>query len=150
MKEILIILSSTWKFAATFPIAVFAFKMSFFEILLYTNMGGYAGTIVFTMASKGIIKIYEIYLSGIFRKRKKVRRRFTKRNRRIIIIKNKYGLSGIIILTHILLSIPLGVFLITKYFGKNVYNYLYLSLAQLAWSFIFTVFYMKVYLFLPL
>lgn len=58
MKELVVILSSTWKFAATFPVAIYLFHMSFFETILYTNIGGLVGIIVFTMVSKGIIKLF--------------------------------------------------------------------------------------------
>jgi hypothetical protein len=150
MKEFLIIISSTWKFAATFPIAVYIFKMSFFETILYTNIGGLIGLVVFTLASKGIIRALDFLLPSIFRRKGKPKRRFTKRNRRIIEIKGKYGLPGIILLTHVLLSIPVGVFLNTKYYGKKRISYFYLVLAQIVWSFAFTIFFIKVRTFIPL
>ncbi|MBN1597822.1 MAG: hypothetical protein JW894_05970 [Bacteroidales bacterium] len=141
MKELTVIISSTWKFAATFPVAVFLFKMSFFEILLYTNIGGILGIVVSTMISKGIIRVFNALLPA---RKKKNRKVFTKRNRRLVLLKTKYGLPGIVILTPILLSIPLGVFLNTKYYGYNKLSYLYLLLSQIAWSIVFTAFYIKV------
>lgn len=149
MKELIIIFSCTWKFAATFPVAVYLFKMSFLETILYTNIGGFIGMIVFALASKGIIHIFDHLFSVLFRRNKKPKKIFTKINRRIIKIKTKYGLPGIIILTHVLLSIPIGVFLLTKYYGSKKINYLYLALGQMAWSLIFTFVYMKLYEFIP-
>ena len=55
MKEFLIILSASWKFAATFPVAVLVFDLSFFKTLLYTNIGGLMRIIIAAMASKGIM-----------------------------------------------------------------------------------------------
>jgi len=144
VKELVIIISSTWKFAATFPVAVYIFKMSFLETILYTNIGGLIGIVVFALVSKGIIRILDIFLPSAFRRNKKHQKIFTKRNRQFVTIKNKYGLPGIIILTHVILSIPVGVFLNTKYYGKNKASYLYLVLGQIAWSLVYTFFYIKV------
>ncbi len=149
MKEFLIIISSTWKFAATFPFAVFAFKMSFLETLLYTNIGGFTGIFVFSLASKGIIHVFNFFFPDIFRKDRKPKKVFSKRNRRIIKIKMRYGLPGIVLLTHVLLSIPVGVFLLTKYYGNKMSSYLYLVVGQLGWSLIFTLFYTEVYNLIP-
>jgi hypothetical protein len=97
MKALLIILSSTWKFAATFPVAVYVFKMSFSETILYTNIGGFIGILISTLVSKGLIKLFNAYGSDLFKSKKKIRKKFTKRNRRLVILKNKYGLAGIVI-----------------------------------------------------
>lgn len=150
MKEFVIVVMSTWKFAATFPIAIYGFNMSFYETILYTNIGGLVGLLVFTLASKGIIRFYNSLLRSIFRKKLKHKRIFTKRNRRILEIKNKYGLTGIVLLTHVLLSIPVGAFLITKYFGRKKISYLYVVVIQVFWSFAFTAFYIMVMSFMPL
>jgi len=69
MKELIIIISSTWKFAATFPVAVYAFKMSFFETILYTNIGGLIGIVLFSLTSKGVIKLFDVFLPIVFRKK---------------------------------------------------------------------------------
>lgn len=144
MKELIIIVSSTWKFAATFPIAIYLFNMSFLETILYTNIGGIIGIVVFSLLSKGILKLWDAYWPQKLSYTRKSRRVFTKRNRRLILFKNKYGLPGIILLTHVLLSIPLGVFLNMKYFGRRKINYLYLLLGQFGWSVIYTLFYTQV------
>lgn len=141
MKALLIILSSTWKFAATFPVAVYVFQMSFYETILYTNIGGFIGILISTLVSKGLIKLFNAYGSDLFKSKKKIRKKFTKQNRRLVILKNKYGLAGIVILTPILLSIPIGVFLNTKYYGHRKISYLYLLLSQITWSLAYTLFY---------
>ena len=143
MNGILVIISSTWKFAATFPLAVYVFKMSFVETILYTNIGGLLGIVFFTFLSKGIIRLIEVIRLKNKSSRKKPKNIFTKRNRRLVTIKNKYGLPGIVFLTPVLLSIPIGSFLIEKYYGKNKINFLFLVLSNVIWSFIYTVIYMK-------
>ena len=139
MKELVVILSSTWKFAATFPIAVYLFEMSFFETIFYTNLGGLLGIIIFTLISKGIIKILTTFWPVSLRNRKKSRKVFTKQNRWLVLIKTKYGLAGIVILTPVLLSIPVGAFLNTKYYGHKKNSYLYLFLGQVGWSVIYAI-----------
>ncbi|MFO7827669.1 MAG: hypothetical protein R6V23_03530 [Bacteroidales bacterium] len=139
MKELIVIVSATWKFAATFPIAVYIFRMSFFETILYTNIGGFIGLAAFTLLSRGALKLFDAYWPKKWRCKKKPRKTFTKRNRRLVTIKKKYGLPGIVILTPVLLSIPIGVFLNTKYYGHQKSSYFYLFLGQIAWSFIYTI-----------
>jgi len=78
MKELIIIISSTWKFAAAFPVAVFLFNMSFFETILYTNIGGLLGIVLFTLASKGVIKLFDVFLPLVFRKKKQTQKNIYK------------------------------------------------------------------------
>ncbi|MFP4025553.1 MAG: hypothetical protein ACLFVR_13600 [Thiohalospira sp.] len=139
MKELVVILSATWKFAATFPVAVYVFQMSFFETILYTNIGGLLGIFFFTLLSRGFLKLFDNYWPQKWQCKKKNRKIFTKRNRRLVILKKKYGLPGIVILTPVILSIPIGVFLNTKYYGKQKSSYFFLFLGQIVWSFIYTI-----------
>lgn len=141
MKEITIILSSTWKFAATIPFAIYLMKMSFFETILFTNIGGILGILVFGVLSKGLLKAWEICMPAKFKDRIKKRAVFSKRSRRIVSLKLNYGLPGIVILTPVILSIPLGVFLIAKYFNKSLKNYLWLFCGLIIWSIIYTSLY---------
>ena len=144
MEELFIILSSTWKFAATFPVAIYLFKMSFFETILYTNLGGLAGIVIFTLISNGFLRVFAFLAPMMKINSGKPKKVFTRRNRRLVTLKKKYGMSGIIVLTPVLLSIPVGVFLNTKYYGQTKISYLYLFLGQVVWSFIFTFTYTQV------
>lgn len=139
MNAILIIFSSTWKFAATFPVAVYLFKMSFTETILYTNIGGFIGIIVSLFFSKGLILLWNKIFPGKTSSRVKQKKKFTKSNRRLVQIKTKYGMPGIAILTPVLLSIPLGTFLTAKYYGQRKTNYMLLVISQLGWSFVYTI-----------
>lgn len=144
MKELTVIALSTWKFAATFPVAIYAFKMSSFETILYTNIGGFIGIIVFALLSKGFLKIIKLLWPKKSNDSKKSKKIFTRRNKRIIFLKNKLALPGVIILTPVLLSIPVGVFIVTKYFGRKSINFLYLLVVQFLWSVIYTTIYFNV------
>jgi hypothetical protein len=143
MDKLTVIFFSSWKFAATFPVAVFALKMSFYDTLLYTNIGAILGIIVFSFLSEGLIKLVNFFLKkiGDVRKPKKV---FSKFNRRLVYIKSKFGLPGIVVLTPILLSIPVGAFLVTKYYHHHKRNYLYLVAGHFVWSLAYIFIYSQV------
>ena len=49
-------------------------------------------------------------------------------------MKNTYGYWGIVILTPIVISIPIGVFLLLQYFTHHKYKLLHLSLSVILWS----------------
>jgi hypothetical protein len=144
MKELTIILFCTWKFAAMFPVAILAMKMSFFETIIYTNIGGALGAVIFTFFSGILIKTWNRYLPEIFKCQKKPKKVFTKRKRFLVKVKAKYGLTGIVILTPLLLSIPVGSFLIAKYYGRKRINIAWLISGQVVWSFIYTYLYIQV------
>ncbi|MBN1926262.1 MAG: hypothetical protein JW798_10525 [Prolixibacteraceae bacterium] len=140
MREITIIFFSSWKFAATFPVAVYAMKMSFTETLLYTNIGGIIGALVFFYFSAFLIRLWTKIWPESFRIKRKKKRIFTRSNRRFVSIKMKYGLLGIVLLSPVILSIPLGAFLTMKYYGKKTGNILWLIAGQIFWSLIYTIF----------
>ncbi len=143
MRELTIIFFSSWKFAATFPVAVYAMKMSFAETLLYTNIGGLLGMIISVFLSDVILKLWQQYWPDKLRinKNKKI---FTPASRRLIRIKKRYGLPGIVTLSPVLLSIPLGAFLTVKYYGINTRNLIWLASGQLLWSVLYTLFYTQI------
>ncbi len=137
MEALLIILSATWKFAATFPVAIYVFEMTFIETILFTNAGGIIGVIVSLYFSKGLIYIWNKLKSKKVKNKNK--RKFSKYNRRLVLIKSRYGMPGIALLTPVILSIPVGTFLTAKYYGNKKQSYLLLILSQVAWSLIYTL-----------
>jgi len=144
LKEISIIFFSTWKFAATFPVAVYLVKMSFAETLVYTNIGGILGAVVFFYFSAFLIKMWNRYWPESLKIRKTAKKVFTKRNRRFVAIKMKFGLLGIVILSPVILSIPLGAFLTVKYYGTKIRNIIWLIAGQIFWSLVYTIFYTQI------
>jgi hypothetical protein len=144
MKELTIIFLCTWKFAATFPLAIYIMKMSFTETLFYTNIGGIIGAVVFVFFSDLLIKAYARYWPERLKFNKKARIIFTRRNRRIVRMKVKYGLFGIVFLSPVILSIPLGSFLTVKYYGTRKTNIIWLIAGQILWSVVYTVFYTQI------
>jgi len=143
---LLTILFSSVKFAMTFPVAVIQFEFSFFETILWTNVGGILGIYFFAFLSDKLIA----WWNRNFRKSRSKgspdessgKKVFTRRKRRIVRIKQKYGLLGIALSTPILLSIPLGTFLVVRYYRFSRTKFLYLIVSNLAWSIIYTGFYL--------
>ncbi len=143
---ILTILFSSFKFAATFPLVIIKFEFSFLETILWTNVGGIIGVYFFAFLSGKLIAWWKRtfrrsnrHLLGDEQQVKKV---FTRRNRRIVRTKQKYGLIGIALITPFLLSIPVGVFLVVRYYRHSRTKFLYLIAANLLWSVIYTGFYL--------
>lgn len=146
------LLFASFKFAIAFPIAVFQYKMNFPDIVLITSAGGILGVVYSTFLTHIIILLWNKHMkktrfitrTGSFfrfvipkRNRKK---KFTRRNRLIILIRKKYGLAGISILTPVLLSIPIGTFIALRYYPNYTKTVLFLIVSVVGWSFIFTFF----------
>lgn len=144
MSKLFIILSSTWKFALTFPFAVYVSHMSFAETLLYTNIGGILGALFFTYLWGFLIKCWNIHLKPRLNYKRKESPVFTRKRRLFVKIKSKYGFPGIVILNPVILSIPISAFLISKYYGKNKLNLIWLIFGQFVWSLIYTYFYIHI------
>jgi len=146
------ILLASVRYAVAFPLAVLQFHFSFMETIIYLNFGGALGVFFFAYLSgyinrwwnrvhrkRRIKQVQNVHDKGTgTSKKKKV---FTKRNRRIIYIKQRYGLAGISIATPILLSIPVGAFLVVRYYRSKPFRLLWLLAANLGWSLIYTTFY---------
>lgn len=144
MKELTIIFFCTWKFAATFPVAIYVMRMPVLETLIYTNIGGIIGAMISFYFTRLLIKMWNRYWPEHLKFQRKGKKVFTKRNRRFVKIKRRYGLFGIVLLSPVILSIPLGAFLTVKYYGNKVKNIVWLITGQIIWSVIYTVFYTHV------
>lgn len=150
LQILITIVSSSAKFAMTFPLAVYQFHFSFFETILWTNVGGILGIYFFAYLSGRILSWWrrswwrrsmrQRFLKPTSSERQKPV--FTRRKRRMVYIKQHYGLLGIALSTPLLLSIPLGVFLVVRYYRKHSFRFAYLLASNLLWSLIYTSFYM--------
>lgn len=112
------------------PSAVVMFKYNFIKVFIVTFLGGLTANIGFTYLSASIIRAIHNYRvkKGVIHKKVV----FTKRNRRIIKIKNKFGLAGIALLTP-LLSMPIGAFVAEKFFKDKKKVIMYLSGSVILW-----------------
>ncbi len=143
---LLTILFSSVKFAMTFPVVIMQFEFNFLETILWTNVGGVLGIYFFAFLSGKLILWWDRTLR---KKRKKSgegksgeKKIFTRKNRRIVLIKQQYGLMGIALSTPFLLSIPVGTFLVVRYYHSTKARFLYLIASNVIWSLIYTVFYL--------
>jgi hypothetical protein len=141
MKALTVIFFCSWKFAATFPVAILAMNMTAGETLLYSNIGGILGTLGSVYLSGFLLKLCRRYWPERLVHRKKARKVFSRANRRLVKIKSTYGLYGIVVLSPVILSIPLGAFLTVKYYGIRKSNILLLIAGQIFWSLVYTFFY---------
>ena len=116
------------------PLVAFLLKLSLVETIITMVSGGIFSFIVFYYLTNILIvttryfKPYAIKIAPNkwldqyeIRKQKRAikrkhRKKFTRRNKLIIKIRRTYGFWGIIITMPIFLSIPLGAFLMHKYF----------------------------------
>jgi len=151
LKILIVLLVSSTKFLLA-PALSFGMGLNFIQTWLSTSAGGIAGIIIFFFLSKWILQLYSRYFFYYFHLLKtKIygslninvpkfipARRFTRRNRMIIKIVNKFGMAGIVIITPILLSIPLGTFIATRYYSANHFLLVYLSASVLFWSLFMT------------
>lgn len=141
MDKVCILLLSSVKFSAVFPLAVLVYQYSIAETILWTNIGGAAGVFIFCGISHLLIKAWNYIINQLrlyhFLPPKKIKRSFTRRNRFLIKIKN-YGFITTIALTPVLFSIPVGSFLVMRFFANRKSKYLLMLISNLVWSVIYT------------
>ena len=130
LKIVFLIGFSGVKFAMAFPYA-FALSLTFYEVFFYTSFGGVLGVIFFSNFSEFIIGAW----AKLF-PRKKKKRVITKKNRMVVKTWKRFGLPGIALLTPILLSIPIGTFIVVRYNEPKKRIYLFMTAAVVFWSLI--------------
>lgn len=162
-----IILLSSVKFVAGPTIVYFneKYDFSFLRTNFYTITGGMLGVTIVLYLSPFIMKLWywlkliyhrfshpkdsyftepiadtnqpmEVHYSYV--RTKKQKKIFTPRNRRIIRIWKKYGLWGVAWLTPIILSIPVGTFIMTRLEKKKKKIVFKLLISIITWSFALT------------
>ncbi len=136
LKILNILLLSTVKYFYT-PIYAHMIGADFWTTTLTMIPGGIAGFLIYYHFSKILLltdmhikpRIKSVIPHKIliqyqqFKKKRKLRRRnkrkFTRKNRALVRLSNKYGMYTIIILTPILISLVLGAFLLRKYYPNR-------------------------------
>jgi len=145
LKILHIILLASFKYILTIPYARII-GLNYHQALIAVLVGGIGGFLFFYYLSNWVIhkwhhiksficllvpsfikKRYQAYCNRKARKPKKI---FSRKNRMIARIRKSYGLWGIIVTTPILLTIPVGAFLTSKYYSKrkNVVGYMLASI----------------------
>jgi hypothetical protein len=153
LKIIQVFLLATVKYVFTFPFALLI-GLNLEQTLFAVTLGGLAGFFFFYHFSGfAISRIHHIkaflrkhvplsvrlkYRQLInWRKQKTGERIFSRRNRFIVRFRAKFGLPGIIILSPVVLSIPIGAFLLNKYYSKHKFAISYMVLSILSWTAVF-------------
>ncbi len=144
MDKLSVIFFCSWKFAVTFPIAVYGFNMSFSDLLIFTNTGGIVGVLFFTYLWHYILIFWSGKITPLIKNTANQKKKFTKRTRRVIKIKNSFGFFGIAALNPILISIPLSTLLVVKFYGRKFRYSIGLIAGQIVWSFIYAIFYLYI------
>ena len=156
LKIIQVFLLASVKYVFTFPIALLI-GLNFKQTLISVTLGGLVGFFFFYHFSgfairnlhhfKTFIKKYSpISLHHWYRKlairRKNItgEKVFSRRNRFIARFRAKFGLPGIVILSPVVLSIPIGAFLLHKYYSKHKFARPYMVLSILSWTAVFVAF----------
>ncbi len=131
LKALGFFLLSSVKFAvAALPIAV---AFNYQEALFISISGGIAGAFFFLYIWKYILEVWNIHIV------KKVEKpilkvKVNKKKRQIIKLKNSYGYWGIVILTPVILSIPVGAFILSQYYKNEKLKFLHLSVVVSIWG----------------
>jgi len=156
LKIIQVFLLATVKYFVTFPFAILI-GLNYWQTSIAVTLGGIVGFFFFYHLSGYAIRRFRYVKSFVrrhapavvrlkFRElvswRKKVtgERVFSRRNRFIASFRAKFGLIGIVILSPVVLSIPIGAFLLNKYYSKHKFARPYMVLSILSWTVVFVAF----------
>ncbi|MES2138147.1 MAG: hypothetical protein V4511_00460 [Bacteroidota bacterium] len=109
---------------------------SFFEAVTVTSLGGFVGVTAFVYTSDKLIAYLKKrkILKQLENPNQIRKKSFTRTNKIIIIVKQRFGLLGISLLTPLLLSIPIGCFLAVRYFNDKQRILIYMFGSILFWS----------------
>lgn len=127
---------STVKFVfGGIPLAL-GLGFSFFQAVTVTSLGGFVGVTVFVYTSDKLIAYLKKrkILKQLENPNQVRKKSFTRTNKIIIIVKQRFGLLGISLLTPLLLSIPIGCFLAVRYFNDKQQILIYMFGSILFWS----------------
>ena len=114
------------------PSAIILFKFDFLKVFIVTVSSGMFANIMFTYFSASLIKWWDAYKE---RKNLFVKKNiFTKGNRRIIRIKNKFGLKGLAFITPIFPGIAIGAFIAERFYKDKFKVIMYLNISVVFWS----------------
>lgn len=156
VKQLSILIISAVKFMVAAP-ASYLFGYSYLHTILNTTIGGWIGVLIFYYLGRYIFSHFSFWKQGIriiyhrfagvtyksasqSKQPTEALKIFTRRNRWIIKIRNRFGFPGLIILTPVLLSIPLGTFLVVRYYSYRRGKLAWLSLSVVVWSVILSTF----------
>lgn len=156
LKQLSILFISAIKFLVAAPTS-YMFGYSYLHTIINMVVGGLIGVTFFYYTGRYIFARYPVWerkmkrfyhrMLGIpyhiqhAREIKAAPKKvFTRKNRTIIKIREKFGFAGLIILTPVLLSIPVGTFIAVKYYSRRSDLLGWLSVSVVVWSVLLSTF----------
>lgn len=153
LKLLHVYLLATVKYFLTFPYAMLI-GLDFLQTLVLVTIGGITGFYFFYYASGYVIRFYHVHHETVYcalkhyvrvdlchlieKKAKKPGIKINRTMRTLVKLRGKYGFWGIIIMTPSLLSIPLGAFLLKKYYSGEKHAVTYMMVSILGWALLFS------------
>lgn len=154
-KMLQVIVLASFKYALTFPYALLI-GLNLQQTLVSVTFGGVAGSIFFYYFTAYAIRQFHHVYAFVWdhspgsvrlryreliawRKRVTGERVFSRRSRFLVTFRKKYGLMGIVIASPLVLSLPLGAYLLNKYYPKNRMALSYMLLSIISWAALFMV-----------
>ena len=134
--EIGLIASIKFAFA---PFEAERYGFNFRESVLITTTGGIIGILLFSLLGEiiafGWKKVLNFFKRPL-RKEEQPPKKFTRAKRFAVQIKMRFGLLGLVVTTPSVISIPIGSFVIHRFYRRKARNILLLALSLVLWSFI--------------
>ncbi|MCS6980720.1 MAG: hypothetical protein NZM65_00825 [Flavobacteriales bacterium] len=135
------LLACAVKFAIAYPTSILTFNFSFLEAVAFGVTGGGLGVFAFTYAGTFLVNSFNHLVKKLKGPRPAPRRpRFTPGRRRLVRIKQKYGLWGIAFLSPVLISIPIGCLVAVRYFHNRRRILFTMMASVLFWSVVMAAF----------
>jgi len=125
-----VMLLSTLKHTLVGVPSGFAAGFGMLEVILYTAIGGAVGVFFFMYFASSAKKAYLWFL----KKRGVTPRKFTKTNRFIVRVKQRFGLYGLAFITPPLISVPVGAIVVATIYKNKARAFAFLVGGVLFWS----------------
>ncbi|MAO45764.1 MAG: hypothetical protein CL823_01295 [Crocinitomicaceae bacterium] len=124
------VLASIFKFVLT-PSAMIYYDEGVLKTIIVTSIGAAVGVQIFFHLGRTIFSWWDA-------RGKKKKKTITPLKRRIVGLKNKTGLVGILLISG-LISVPISAVIVAKYYGDNKWSSWLLCVAFLVWSIVLTL-----------
>ncbi|WP_020531576.1 hypothetical protein [Flexithrix dorotheae] len=126
IKALTVFLLSLWK-TYVGPALSFGFGFSYFEMVIFN----YSAALISALVSLYFAPNIVAFIRRLFKMKPKP---YNARWRKILVFWNKYGFYGVMVLSPILISIPLGAIISQRFKTPAPKILIYLSVMVLFWS----------------
>lgn len=130
VEILIVVLTSSIKHTFAGIPTGYLLKFNYVEVMLYTALGGAMGILFFMYFAAGTKKLYLYYL----KRRGITPRKFTRMNRFIVRVKQRFGLIGIAFITPPLMSVPIGAVVAATIYKDKRKAFLFLLGGVVFWS----------------